>query len=326
MKTLVTCLLLGFALPVCATSSAAAVDFDTSHPGQVMVQIDRQPVATFVWDDPEIPRPYFCGLKTQEGQQVTRNHPPMDGKDVADHPTFHPGLWLAFGDISGCDYWRNKARVECMADTVKTNARTGSGTIQAAFRYLDEKQPAETVCVEKLRCTFVVRPEGYLLLWDSTFTGDKAFSFGDQEEMGLGVRVATSMRAERRERGTIPPGTGTIRDAEGRINGEQVWGNASKWCDYRGTVDGKSVGVTLLCHPENFRPSWFHARDYGLLAANAFGRHTFHKGEPSKVTVEPGQSLRLRYGVFVYREPDSEPVDLEAVYQDYLKLTRTKGK
>ena len=58
--------------------------------------------------------------------------------------------------------------------------------------------------------------------------------------------------------------------------------------------------MTIFCHPENFRPSWFHARDYGLLAANPFGRAAFNKGEPSKVVVKPGESLRLRYGMLVH--------------------------
>ena len=38
--------------------------------------------------------------------QVTRHHPPIEGQDRVDHGTFHPGIWMAFGDISGSDYWR----------------------------------------------------------------------------------------------------------------------------------------------------------------------------------------------------------------------------
>ena len=44
------------------------------------------------------------------------------------------------------------------------------------------------------------------------------------------------------------------------------------WCDYDGIINQRQVGVTLIADPQNFRPSWFHARDYGLLLANAFGR------------------------------------------------------
>ena len=57
-------------------------------------------------------RPYFCNVHAPGGIQVTRNHPPVAGQDATDHDTMHPGLWLAFGDINGQDFWRNKGRIE----------------------------------------------------------------------------------------------------------------------------------------------------------------------------------------------------------------------
>ena len=59
-----------------------------------------------------------------------------------------------------------------------------------------------------------------------------------------------------------------------------------------------------MCHPANFRPSWFHARDYGLLLANPFGRKAFGKGDASKVVVKRGGTLRLRYGVLLHARPE----------------------
>jgi hypothetical protein len=159
------------------------------------------------------------------------------------------------------------------------------------------------------------------LVWDSTFTADDEFSFGDQEEMGLGIRVATPMRVEKGN-GSLPPGTGTIIDAKGRKNGAEVGGNSADWCDYSGTVDGKHVGITIFCHPDNFRPSWFHARDYGFVAANAFGRAAFKKGEPSKIVVKPGDEFRLRYGILVHADGDGQLPDLNAAYQEYVQLAR----
>jgi len=55
--------------------------------------------------------PYFANVYSPEGTKVTRNHPPREG-DAADHLTMHPGIWLAFGELSSQDYWRNKARIE----------------------------------------------------------------------------------------------------------------------------------------------------------------------------------------------------------------------
>lgn len=318
LRVILCCLFLGFAQAAISAESPS-VDFDRSSNGEMRISIGDVPFAAFVYSDPDIPRPYFAHLRAPSGIQVSRNHPPDPKADVADHATYHPGLWLAFGDLNGSDYWRNKAKVQYVPESLETTSAPGSGTFQARFRYLDEQQPDQLVCEELFRCKITVCPNGYLLLWDSQFSSDQPFYFGDQEEMGLGVRVATPIRSESRVRGQITSGTGQILDAKGRINGEEVWGTSSEWCDYSGTINEENVGVTLFCHPENVKPSWFHARDYGLLLANQFGRKAFHHGEESRLEVAPGETFRLRYGVFVYAFPNGERPDLTAAFQDYLK-------
>jgi hypothetical protein len=283
--------------------------------------VDDKPVATFVYNDPKISRPYFAHVHAPDGTQVTRNHPPVAGKDTMDHPEFHPGIWLAFGDISGNDYWRLKAKVRSQRADFSRTAESDRVALAWKNEYLDASNESKVVCTELLKYTVAKCPEGNLLLLDSTFTSPNEFYFGDQEEMGLGIRVATPMRVEKGN-GSLPPGTGTITDAEGRKNGAEVGGNSANWCDYSGTVDGKHVGMTIFCHPDNFRPSWFHARDYGFVAANAFGRAAFKKGEPSKVVVKPGEEFRLRYGILIHADEDGKTPDLNAAYQDYLQLTK----
>ena len=82
-------------------------------------------------------------------------------------------------------------------------------------------------------------------------------------------------------------------------------------------------GMTVLCYPDNFRRSWMHARDYGFIAANPFGRKAFRKGELSKVVVKPGESFRLRYGILLHAGEDDSGPDLKAAYADYVRLTRS---
>jgi hypothetical protein len=289
--------------------------------GKVEITIGGRRFATYFYRDPKITRPYFAHVHAPDGTQVTRHHPPIPGQDTLDHPEFHPGIWMAFGDISGNDYWRLKARVENGDMIEEPRGGAGEGAFAVRNRYLDAADPHRVVCNEFCRFRVVARPEGALLLWDSTFTGNDEFSFGDQEEMGLGIRVATPLRVQVVD-STLPPPTGTMTDAKGGKNGAQIGGNSAEWCDYSGTVDGHRVGMTIFCHPDNFRPSWFHARDYGFLAANAFGRAAFHKGETSKIVVKPGESLRLRYGILVHSEEDGNKPDLDAAYQDYLQLTK----
>ena len=281
-------------------------------PGEVRVTIAGEPVATYVYADEKIPRPYFAHVKAPGGIQVTRNHPPDAGRDSTDHDTMHPGIWMAFGDLDGEDFWRNKGRVvqEAFVDGPTGGPGKGAFAVRKCYKRAD----GEPVCYEVCRITFLVRPGGYLLLWDSTFSADRGFYFGDQEEMGLGFRVATPI--------SVAEG-GKMIDSEGRRDGRQIWGESADWCDYSGTIDDRLVGMTLMCHPANFRASWMHARDYGFIAANPFGRKAFTKGEPSKVAVEPGEELRLRYGVLLHDGPQDDPLDLKAAYEDYLKLSQT---
>lgn len=289
--------------------------------GRVEITIHGKPVASYVYDDPKISRPYVAHVHAPDGTQVTRHHPPIAGQDTMDHPEFHPGIWLAFGDISGNDYWRLKAKVRGKRELLKIASEPNTVRLTGKNEYLDASDPSQVVCTESFRYEVVDRPAGYLLLVDSTFNSPHEFYFGDQEEMGLGIRVATPMRVEKGD-GSLPPGTGTITDAKGRKNGAEVGGNSADWCDYSGTVDGKHVGMTIFCHPDNFRPSWFHARDYGFVAANAFGRAAFKKGAPSKVVVKPGEEFRLRYGILIHADNDGKLPDLKAAYQDYLQLAK----
>ena len=236
------------------------------------------------------------------GKQVTRTHPPVEGKDATDHGTMHPGLWLAFGDVSGADFSRNKATVKHVEFVEKPKATKDGGSFVVKNRYLVGEK---TVCEEVCRITISVRPGGYLLDWTSEFTGPEDFSFGGQEEMGLGVRVATPLTAK---------SGGQILNSDGSKNEKLVWGKQADWCDYGGEIDGQPVGVTLMPDQKNFRRWWFHARDYGVLVANPFGQNAFCKGEKSKVVVRKGETFRLRFGVLVH----SGKADVAAIYKEWL--------
>ena len=180
-----------------------------------------------------------------------------------------------------------------------------------------KQRDGRLICREVSRQTFLTRPGGYFLLWDSTFSAEREFYFGDQEEMGLGLRMATPI-AVKSEKG------GRIRDSEGRKNEKAIWGKTAAWCDYSGPIDGKFAGITIMPHPDNFRPCWWHARDYGFVAANPFGRAAFSAGPPSKVVVRPGADLRLRFGILIHASENEEDVDLAVAYQDYLAICRRK--
>ena len=272
----------------------------------VTISIDAKPVSTYVFQDPtgEIKRPYFAHVKTLDGIQVTRNHPPGPG-DRRDHATMHPGIWLGFGDISGVDFWRNRGQVQHVTFSQRPTANDNLGSFTQQKRYVDED--GVVVCNEQFRFTIQAWTDAYLLTFDSTFTNAKPFDFGDQEEMGLGIRVATPISEK---------AGGLLKDATGRTKAKSIWSQSANWCTYGGTRDDHEIGIAIFCHPDNFRESWFHARDYGLLVANPFGRSAMKKGKPSRIKIRPGDSLRVRYGILVH--PGYEKNDLDAAYEEFI--------
>ena len=302
-------------LPAAAVDSA---ENDTQitllhRKNQLVIRADEKPIATYVYSDEQILRPYFTALKAPSGVQITRHHPPRKNIDATDHATMHPGLWLAFGDISGKDFWRNKARVRHTGFVERPRSKGPTARFAVRNEYVAN---GRVICEETCRIRILVRPAGYLIIWDSRFTSDNpAFYFGDQEEMGLGVRLATPIAVN-------SSSGGRILDNRGNRNEKEIWGKPSLWCDYAGPIEDVFAGVTIMPHPENFAPSRWHVRDYGFMTANPFGRKAFDLGTPARQVIEKGEQLRLGFGILLHITRDEEALDLHAAYADYLKTAQ----
>lgn len=282
-------------------------------PGKLTISVGGKHFATYVYEDAVITRPHFSDVSASCGIQATRNNPPQEG-DPKDHATFHPGIWLSFGDINGHDYWRLKAKVEHEMFVEQPEGGPGKGTFTVRNYYMTT-DGKDRVLAELVNYTILVRPSGTLLLINSTYSSEHGdFTFGDQEEMGLGVRMNTKL--------TVQYGKGHITNAEGLKDGKGTWGKASNWVDYSGPIDDKYAGVALMPNPANYRPSWYHSRDYGLVAANFFGRDAMKQGAKSAITVKKGDSFTIGYGVLVYCTPLKVKTDIEKAYQDYLSVLK----
>jgi hypothetical protein len=278
---------------------------------RLIISCDDGSACEYVFADKTINRPFFCRVKAPGGVPVTRSHPPTPGSDPADHADMHPGIWLAFGDFCGSDFWRNKGAVVHEQFSQSPRIDGDSLTFAVENRYLDGQR---TVATETCHLALIHRGEGYLVTFDSTFTGKEPLVFGDQEEMGLGVRVASPLR--------VTGGSGEMFDSEARHNEPQIWGKPADWCDYRGKSGDKMVGIALFSHGDNFRPSWFHVRDYGLMVANPFGRKALTGGEPSRLEIKPADHLRLRFAVWVHAGSPDEQRNIAGAYRNYLELAK----
>ncbi len=266
-------------------------------------------IGEFVFRDEKIRRPYLTRLQTLSGKKVTRNHPPIEGTDATDHDTMHPGIWLGFGDFAGSDFWRNKGTIDHVRLTNMTTTTDGLLTFSAEARLLDEERRELGQITNHLQIkTF---DDVRLLVWEAEFHSDtQDLVFGDQEEMGLGARVATPLTEKN---------GGVVSNSEGLQTAAKTWGQPADWCDYSGQVDGQRIGITLMSSPTNFRRSWWHNRDYGVFVANPFGRKAMQQGTPSRIIIPRGQKFRISFGAAIHAAADYEP---QSAWQRFLPLVK----
>ena len=297
--------------PAAATSVKGDFRVDEQK-GRLRISLNGKPIVEFVFRDEKILRPYFTNARLTDGVQITRHHPPINGVDALDHDTMHPGIWLGFGDISGQDFWRNKAPMEHVRFV--TAATISEERLRFATECRLKTNTGEPLCLLTNHFTLTDRPNGWLLVWDAEFLADeRAIVFGDQEEMGFGARVATPFTEKN---------GGLLRSSSGKKTAKDTWGQPAAWCDYSGSGPS-SGGIMLMASDKNFRESWWHNRDYGVFVANPFGREAMKQGARSSIPIGKGEALRLTFGVLVH---DSREFDPAAEFRVFEKLTAADSR
>jgi hypothetical protein len=136
--------------------------------------------------------------------------------------------------------------------------------------------------------------------------------FGDTKEGSFGLRIAESMRVDRKLGGKIVTSEG--------LEDDKAWGQPAKWVDYYGPVQGEQLGIAILNHPSSFRyPTHWHVRTYGLFAANPWGLGDFSKGkENGEHTMKKGESFKLGYRVIFHKGNEKDGKIAEA-FAEYAK-------
>lgn len=144
--------------------------------------------------------------------------------------------------------------------------------------------------------------------------------FGDTKEGTAAIRLAPTLRSK----GEVAQGA--ILNSEGDRGGK-VWGKRAKWVAYTGPDNsGESAVVAMFDYTENLRhPTWWHARDYGLLAANPFGQHDFEKKPNAHLgdhQLSKGDTLRFRYRILLHHGD----IDSAALSDEWANYADVKPK
>ncbi len=284
------------------------------RPDQLDISFGKQRIATYLKKSSKLTRPALINVTTPDGIQVTRKFPTQNPGDH-DHQSMHPGIWISFGDVDGNDYWRLQARNVFDGFVSLPSGDKSSGQFGVRNLYLSEDD-SRVVCTEITQYKLYRIPEGILMQISATYqSDDHDFYFGDQEESGLGIRVATPIR--------VQGGNGTIINNRGEINEGNLWGKEAKWFDYHGTIKGREVGLMVIPDPGNPHSSWLHARDYGVVVTNPFPRQPGERRQPYvKIQVKKGEPYRLSYIVLIHDLPENTPLNREAAYLEALKYVK----
>ena len=269
-------------------------------------------------------KPYYYPVIGPTGAPITRNHPMKKVEGETQDHNHQRSFWFTHGNVNGYDFWASDP-LNAPKTNYGTIKETGKKTLVAGpvlgrIRTSDDwvGPDGKRVCEDERVVTIYDTATARVLDFDITVKAtDGPVTFGDTKEGMFGLRVASSMDVTGNKK-LKKPGKGKITNAEG-INDLAAWGKASAWVDYVGPVEGETVGVAILNHPESFRfPTTWHVRDYGLFAANPFGWHDFGMKEPGAYTIPAGESIRFGYRV-VFHSGDTASANIPSFFQAYAR-------
>ncbi len=250
-------------------------------------------------------RPVFYPVYGPDGVRMTRDYPfSKETKGEAhDHP-HHESLWYSHGDVNGIDFWHvgeGKGRIR------QTGRQIGEDTIWMSHDWVGPDR--NRVCEDLRTMKFSTLPGGARVIdFKIELTAsDGELTFGDTKEGTMAIRSTPDLRIDK----------GAVASNSADDRGKAIWGKAAKWVNYQ----KGDAGFAIFDHPTNPRhPTTWHARDYGLVAANPFGAHHFSGAVPGAgdLVLKPDESVTFRYA-FVFHRGKMEKKSIEDLYTDWSK-------
>jgi hypothetical protein len=308
-------------------SSKSTVKLLVNDPEQkVDVMIDGKLFTSYIYPG-KIKKHVLWPVMSPAGNMLTRSYPLITKEgDRSDHP-HHVGVWLNYGDVNGFDFWNN-------SEAIAPEKRDGYGTIY--HRSIDKvesgrgkallvtssdwKAPDNTIMLEEQTSFKFIASENRRII-DRTTTLKAMLDevkFTDNKEGMFAIRVARELelpsdnptnlvdshgvvtKVEKMDNTFV---NGNYRSAEG-VEGKEVWGTRCRWMKLAGEIKGEEVTLVIIDHPSNVGyPTHWHARDYGLFAANTLGQKIFSEGKLElNFSLKKGESVTFKYRLVVAAE------------------------
>ncbi|MHA4895304.1 DUF6807 domain-containing protein [Pedobacter sp. PWIIR3] len=336
---LFTCCCLSFSL----NAQTKKVDIvKSTNENKVDVNIDGRPFTSLIYPE-NMEKPILYPINAANGAIVTRGFPlkSRDGERT-DHP-HHVGYWLNYESVNGLDFWNNsyaipaerKSKYGWIRNVKVTDTKSGAKSGQIRYTANWENQKKNILLKENTTFIFSGTTDTRTIDRTTTLTAqnDTVF-FKDIKDGMLGLRVTKELEfaSDKIEEFTdshgnitkIPAsGNGASGDyltSEGKT-GTAVWATRGIWCMLTGIKEGKPLSVAIIDHPKNpGYPTYWHAREYGLFAANPLGQEIFSNGkEKLNLTLNPGQSVTFRYRMIITSNEKVKAETLDKQAQEFGK-------
>ncbi|SDL80836.1 DUF6807 domain-containing protein [Kriegella aquimaris] len=277
------------------------------------------------------------------GEAVTRGYPlATRPNERTDHP-HHIGAWFNYGDVNGLDYWGNSDEIKTPKEKLGTirhdkivSLRNGneSATLVVSANWL---KPDDNILMkEETKFIFYAEDGKRIIDRITTFKAlEETVWFNDTKEGMFAIRTARELEHPSDGPVTLSDANGNKTDvpvtdntgvsgqylsSEG-VTGTDVWGTRAKWMALSGTIDKKDVTLMIMDQPQNVGyPTYWHARGYGLFAANPLGPKAFTDGkeEPLNFSLKPNTEITFTYRIEVLDGKKSK-AQLEGEYDKFVR-------
>ncbi len=291
---------------------------------KVDVLIDGKLFTSYIYPD-NIKKPVLWPVVTAGGNEITRQFPLKNkAGERADHP-HHVGIWLNYGDVNGLDFWNN-------SDAIPADKADQYGTIyhESVKSIKNGKNDAELVTTaawkdnkgkELLKETteniFSVQGNARIIDRKTVLKAEnEKVDITDNKEGMFAIRVTRELELPSTGKIKLTDSHGVVTEVDASdnkvanadylssegITGEDVWAKRAKWMKLSGEINGEKVAIVIFDHPKNpGYPTYWHARGYGLFAANTLGQKVFSNGkEELNLSIAKGDSATFRYRLAVF--------------------------
>lgn len=321
----------------CQSSKIEFINHDSEK--RIDVLVNGKLFTSYCWPV-NVYKPILYPVFASTGTKITRGFPLKPRKGERNDHIHQVGIWLNYGNVNGLDFWGNGSQgfkepnggeIKHLSIEKMTNG-IGEGVLITKESWINPK--GKELLAERTEYHFMARGKLRIIDRVTTLTaGDTAVFFKDTKEGMFGLRVARQLEQPVNEMVNLldesgKPSSvkvnaeigaeGNYRSSEG-ISGEAVWGTRAKWMALDGKIGDEKISVIICDHPKNQSyPTYWHARGYGLFAANPFGWRDFTKGkEVLNFSIKSGKSVTFRYRIIINSGTLLTDAEINALEEDF---------